>query len=438
MAGPEPIPNEAPNGLVDKLMVEGTTGKVKEKSKDEEENVEESNDGEDGSPPAEDPSDLDQEVGEIVSAIAEAIPRAIPMAIPRASPPLQAVPVDSQETARPLGTEQGKKDARDLLVKAMEESDGSIEDIVEKLRDEKASPPDGGEDGDASRLTDGDSQEPENSPGAAPDAPSEPIPERVAESDGEEAVSKKKIAKMLADGLDGVAKDNPLVRPTRPLLLIAVLVPDGFEADAIEKRIRIRQAIMAAMSRARYLPDHPKWMNHQSVDFPRTEPVTGGDAGDAGASVAKLVSDQFTPDGSPRLSLLRPGSRGEAQDGDDYRTLMRITRGEYGRVRVVYVNPGDLKRSFSRKEWEAYEVGLKLPIYWAFPEGGPWQRMMVWAKGALNQKMREKRKTLLKTAPSAAYTGYLWRHTIHELRQQFADRSRKLTVNVIGWNPRMP
>ncbi len=111
---------------------------------------------------------------------------------------------------------------------------------------------------------------------------------------------------------------------------------------------------------------------------------------------------------------------------------MRITRGEYGRVRVVYVNPGDLKRSFSRKEWEAYEVGLKLPIYWAFPEGGPWQRMMVWAKGALNQKMREKRKTLLKTAPSAAYTGYLWRHTIHELRQQFADRSRKLTVNVIG------
>ena len=256
-------------------------------------------------------------------------------------------------------------------------------------------------------------------------------------SNGREADPTITIAKTLADGLVKVA-DKALPR-SRPQLLLAVLVPDGFEADAIEKRIRIRQAIVAAMSSAHYLPDHPKWMNHQSVRFPRKNPSGGKDGDLLDPPTATLVSDQFSPDES--LSRSDQAFETEIVEGvtekvmdekEEHQTLMRKTSGRYERVHVVYVNTGDLERVFTRKAWEAYEINRKEPIYRPSFEAEVLGVMADWVREQGSLKKREEMARLLKEIPKTEYTGFLWRHTIDELHRQFAVRKRNLAINVIG------
>lgn len=105
-------------------------------------------------------------------------------------------------------------------------------------------------------------------------------------------------------------------------ITIAVMVNGGFEPDAIERRIRKRQAVLAAMDQAQYLPTDSSRMHFVEVDF-------------GGAADAVFVAEDFVP-----ASFLPVSAK-------EKRRIFRDIQRNYDRVRVVYLDPDEIKRAWN-------------------------------------------------------------------------------------------
>lgn len=163
----------------------------------------------------------------------------------------------------------------------------------------------------------------------------------------------------VADLFPGISGISPL-----PQLVLFVDVKGGFEAEAIEGRIRTRQAVFAAMGKAQYLPVDSNSMTALRVKIEEAI-ETKSCAPDETAGEAIFVQEDFVPrEFVPRLNGYSHGVAAKPEiplPNDEGSGSLRWTLGDIkrwdNRVRVIYLDRSEV-RKLDRSQLKSVEPGF--------------------------------------------------------------------------------